>query len=204
MFTTTMPYIVEFQIPFALRVGQEFTPRALPTERTMPDVAAHVLAIANVFVGALLLYAGAAKLLSLAKFRQDLLLIPYIPYRSSPYLAFAIPAVELVAGTGLSLAYRWAAPVAITLFGVFSLAAFVAHRRNQRVPCNCFGDDGAEYLSLRTVVKNGLLAGMVVSSMSLPNGTLDPLDVLYGLIFFLLFLASQRCITNQRELRESS
>lgn len=162
-----------------------------------------IAAVLTAFVAILFLYAGIAKILSLRPFRRDLLLIPYLPRGLSRPLGVAIPLAEVVTGGCLLLGVEWAIVTAIALLTMFSTVALVAHSRNQKVPCNCFGVDSSEQLSLATVVRNAVLACMTASSFFFAGSQSPSLAKSYGLIAFVLFLCVNTAVKNGREFREA-
>lgn len=160
-------------------------------------------AVSLAFVAILFLYAGVTKLLSLAAFRRDLLLVPYLPRELSRSLAIAIPVAEVVTGSCLILSMAWAKIAAIAMFAAFSAVALLAQSRDQKVPCNCFGIDSSEHLSMTTVARNALLACLVAASSFFAASQSPPLAQSYGLIAFVLFLSVNAAMRNGHELREA-
>lgn len=160
-------------------------------------------AVLVAFVAILFLYGGIAKIFSASSFRRDLLLIPYLPSGLSRPLAIAIPVAEVVTGACLLVGVEWARVSAIALLTVFSIVALVARARDQKVPCNCFGIDSSEQLSLATVARNAILAGMTASSFLFAGTQFVSLAIGYGLIAFVLFLCVNAAVKNGREFREA-
>lgn len=163
-----------------------------------------LLSVAGAFVGMLLLYSGITKLLSLRSFIQNLVLIPYVPYRLAPVLGTAVPIAEAVTGVGLLLDSFPARVGALALFGLFSGAALVAVLREQRVPCNCFGAGDSEPLSIRTIAVNGVLACLVGAALLLAPIPVAFLADLYGFVALTVFLAFGQVVRNHQAFARSS
>jgi hypothetical protein len=149
---------------------------------------AGVLPIPALFVGVLFLYSSIGKLSSQAGFIQSLLLIPFLPHRLSRILGTWIPLTELLIGACLFWNLRWAKVAAIAALIAFSIVAVLAVSRNQRVPCNCFGTDSAEFLSKATVVRNVALVSAVIVTFDVPEGAPSLVAITYALVAFFTFL----------------
>ena len=168
-------------------------------ELWMRDVAA----VSTSFVAVLFVYAGIAKILSRRAFARDLLLVPYLPRSLSRFVAMAIPVFELVIGGGLLFGMAWAKIAAMLALSLFSIVALVAHVRDQKVPCNCFGADLSEQLSLATIARNVALVGVMAATLHAAGSQSPILAGTYGLIAFLLFLGVSTARANARDFREA-
>lgn len=162
-----------------------------------------IVAVFVAFVATLFLYAGTAKLLSLSAFRRDLLLIPHLPRGLSRPIAVSVPLAEIATGICLLLALEAGKVAAIAMLTVFSTVALVAHNRNQKVPCNCFGVDRSEQLSLATIARNSVLTCMTVPSFFFADARPAAFATGYGLIAFILFLCVHAAVKNGKEFREA-
>lgn len=162
-----------------------------------------ITGVSIAFVATLFLHAGTAKLLSLSTFRRDLLLIPYFPGRWSRPIGIVVPGAEIATGIALLLDIETGKIAAIAMLTIFSMVALVAHSRNQNVPCNCFGIDGSERLSLATIARNSALTCMTAASFVFAEPRSTSFSKGYGLIAFILFLCLHAAVKNGREFREA-
>lgn len=126
-----------------------------------------------------------------------------MPPGASRPLAVAILAAELATGGCLLFGIDWAKVAAIALLALFSVVALIAIRHDQEVPCNCFGADSSEHLSLSTVVRNTVLAGLMASTFFVAGSQSASLSKSYGLIAFLLFLCVNSATRNDHDFREA-
>lgn len=116
-------------------------------------------------LGALLLYAGAAKLFAMQAFAQEIANYRFLP-GLAPYLAATLPGIELVIGAALILGTtpwrRAAALAALPVLLAFTVAVTQALLRGIDIACGCFGQGSASISGL-TVARNlGLLAATVL------------------------------------------
>jgi uncharacterized membrane protein YphA (DoxX/SURF4 family) len=162
-----------------------------------------MIGVCVAFVATLFLYAGTAKLLSLSAFRRDLLLIPYLPRSWSRPIGVGVPLAEVAIGISLLLGLEAGKIAAIAMLTVFSTIALLAHSRNQQVPCNCFGVDHSEQLSLATIARNSVLTCMTAASLFFADARAASVAKGYGLIAFILFLCVHAAVKNDREFREA-
>lgn len=111
--------------------------------------------------------AGAAKLARLEAFRETVAAFG-ASIRSARYVAGVLPLAELAAAVALLLqpTARWAGVCAELLLLLFTAVIARALIRGETFDCNCFGQLGAEQISWRTLVRNGvlaILAGLVIA-----------------------------------------
>jgi uncharacterized membrane protein YphA (DoxX/SURF4 family) len=116
-------------------------------------------------LGGLFVFAGASKLGDPAGFAIEISNYQLLP-ALAPYLAIALPPVEILAGLLLAAAPRgWRRPAALTLAGLvvlFTVAVSSALARGIDISCGCFGG-GSAPVSLWTLARNvGLLAAAVI------------------------------------------
>jgi uncharacterized membrane protein YphA (DoxX/SURF4 family) len=163
-----------------------------------------ILSVLVTSVGLLFLYAGVAKLFAVRTFAQSLLLIPYVPYRSTLPIAVAMAFTEAVAGLLLTASTQVGRVSVAILLVMFASIAMVAIARRQRVPCNCFGTDSSDYLSHATVVRNAVL--LCVVAVSAWKSTQQPslLVVTYAALVLVLYLAVNKVRQNHQALSESA
>ena len=110
-------------------------------------------------LGLLLAVAGALKLADPSAFATEIANYQLLP-AVAPYLAAALPALELVLGVALLIAPRpWrrgAAALALGLFVAFAGAVGSAYFRRINISCGCFGT-GGDAISGLTLVRNLVL-----------------------------------------------
>jgi uncharacterized membrane protein YphA (DoxX/SURF4 family) len=162
-----------------------------------------ILAVLSTFLGVLFLYSGLAKFFSFGTFVQGLFLVPYLPHRWARQTGALIAALESLVGLGLILNELWAKFAAICLLGVFSGIAWLAIRRNQKVPCNCFGVNDSEYLSTSTIARNAVLVLIAIVSLTVPATYVRWLTEIYGVVSLLMFLIVGKLLQNHRSFVES-
>jgi uncharacterized membrane protein YphA (DoxX/SURF4 family) len=158
-----------------------------------------LLAVLSAFVAILFIYSGIAKLLSLRSFSTSLLRVPYLPHRWSAVIGVLLPPIETLAGALMLFDWFWAKAAVIGLLLVFSAVAWVAHRRNLTVPCNCFGVDSSEHLTAGTALRNAILAAITAVSIEVPGRHVPPLTGIYGLTTLVLFLIVGKAVRNHGE-----
>jgi uncharacterized membrane protein YphA (DoxX/SURF4 family) len=151
-------------------------------------------------IGAMFLYSGLAKYFSLQSFTASLRLVPHLPQSLVPFVAIGVPAIEIIAACGVLLGLTWAKLLVLALLAGFSIIAWVAHYRRQKVPCNCFGSDSTEYLSLGTIARNATLGVLLLASELFQAAEPSYLPVLFGLIVCLLVLSLRQARRNQLEM----
>lgn len=116
-------------------------------------------------LGALLAYAGAAKLVAMQPFAQEIANYRFLP-SLAPYLAATLPGIEISIGAALvagTAAWRRAAALAaLPVLAAFTIAVTQALFRGIDIACGCFGQ-GSASISAFTVLRNlGLLAAAVL------------------------------------------
>lgn len=121
--------------------------------------------VVSAALGALLAYAGAAKLLAMQAFAQEIANYRFLP-SLAPYLAATLPGIELIVGVALVLGTapwrRAAALAALPVLVAFTIAVAQALFRGIDIACGCFGQ-GSASISVLTVVRNvGLLAAALL------------------------------------------
>ena len=116
-------------------------------------------------LGALLVVAGALKLRAPAAFATEVANYQLFP-GAAPYLAAALPAVEILLGAGLiafPLAWRQAAALgSVGLFGMFAGAVGSAAFRHINIDCGCFGTGGGP-ITVLTLLRNLFLIGAALA-----------------------------------------
>jgi hypothetical protein len=155
----------------------------------------------------LFLVSGIAKLFALHTFRFGLQLLPFMTKPVATVLSIAIPIAELVLAAFLYVNSTWAKYGAVALLVLFSGVALLAVGMGRKVPCGCFGQLDGQTLSIRTVIRNGVLILIAVGVLGLEQRT-EWLLSLWPTAMVLLFglsLASayknHRLILGLREAR---
>jgi uncharacterized membrane protein YphA (DoxX/SURF4 family) len=115
-------------------------------------------------LGGLLVVAGALKLRAPAAFATEIANYQLFP-GAAPYLAAALPLVEVLLGAGLiafPLAWRRASALgALGLFAMFSVAVGSATVHHINIDCGCFGTGGGPITAL-TLLRDLLLIGAAI------------------------------------------
>ena len=113
----------------------------------------------RVGVGGVLVVAGALKLRAPGALATQIANYQLLTM-AAPYLAAALPAVELVVGLAVMVAPRpWragAALAALVLFCLFEGAVTAAYLRGINIDCGCFGGGGGP-ITWVTILRNLLL-----------------------------------------------
>lgn len=165
---------------------------------------AQLLGVLTCAVGLLILFAGISKLFYLQEFRQALLYVPHLPMRMIPLIALVVPAAEMAAAIGLLLLKPWGIAMMVALLAITSGVAVLAWARNQQVPCVCFTGSSSENLSLSTVGRNAVFAGIAVLPAITPTEsfTSTPLIPASALAAIFIYLSLEYAITNAAKLSE--
>jgi hypothetical protein len=121
----------------------------------------------RVALGALFVWAAAAKLPDMAGFAQDVANYRVLPPALVPGIAAAVVGIELLAGALLVLGIleRPAAIVAAVLLGAFTVFVAQALLRGIDLRCGCFGGD--ERASWWTVLRD---LTMLAASIAVASG----------------------------------
>jgi uncharacterized membrane protein YphA (DoxX/SURF4 family)/peroxiredoxin len=117
------------------------------------------LVVARLFLAAVFLIAGVAKLADRSGTRQALADFD-VPSRFASPLAFLLPAAELVVAMALVFptTARWGAIGALVLLALFVAGLTRALRRGEAPDCHCFGQLHSKPASWMTVARNLALA----------------------------------------------
>jgi peroxiredoxin/uncharacterized membrane protein YphA (DoxX/SURF4 family) len=117
------------------------------------------LVIARLFLAAVFIVAGIAKLVDRSGTRQALADFD-VPRRLADPLLLLLPAAELAAATALlfSTTARWGAAGSLALLGLFVVGLTRVLRRGKAPDCHCFGQLHSQPASWVTVARNLLLA----------------------------------------------
>jgi putative oxidoreductase len=115
-------------------------------------------------LGGLFVVAGLLKLRDPAGFAQEIVNYDLAPVLA-PYLAIALPAVEVVAGLALiAFPPAWRRAGAVTVAGLmlmFLVATLVVIARGVNIECGCFGT-GSGPVGWSTVLRDLALLGLAV------------------------------------------
>jgi uncharacterized membrane protein YphA (DoxX/SURF4 family) len=154
-------------------------------------------AVLTAFIGILFIYSGLAKLLTLRRFTDALLLLPHIPHRFAPSLATAIATLEVIAGLCAFCGLLWAKFLIIAMLVVFCVIAAMVRASGQQIRCNCFGSQESELLSGRTISRNCVLLTITFAGLFSENTAPTLLAGLHGLALLCLFLSVTALLQNQ-------
>jgi uncharacterized membrane protein YphA (DoxX/SURF4 family) len=113
--------------------------------------------------------AGVGKLRDAAGFRRALTDYRVLPAPAIPWIAQAMPWVELAVALALFFGYlpRLAATAALALLAAFSLAAVANLRRGRRVACGCHSPGGTGTIGAGMLARNIALA--LLAAFALAN-----------------------------------
>lgn len=115
--------------------------------------------LAGTIVGAVLVYAGVAKMLSFGRWlvAARALGVPRAP-------ATAVPFFEVVVGLGVVIGGTWTPGflvVAAAMLVVFTVLLGAHMRKDERPPCMCFGGATERPIGARDIVRNIVLLVLV-------------------------------------------
>ena len=132
-----------------------------------------LLLIAQLGIGALLAWAGAAKLLETNEFRGTLRLSG-LPDSLANVLAITVPLLELVLAALLVLAAGssliWMFLLSAALFASFAAWTLEVKVRGLNIRCGCFGSHGRQ-ISWETVLRNVALVAFSLTGAALAHYT---------------------------------
>jgi hypothetical protein len=123
-----------------------------------------ISSICTSIVALVFLAAGALKLPNISGFRDGLGLVPYIPSWAVPFIAIALPSVEIGVGILLLCNSVVASLGSLCLSVCFLVIGAFVIKKGLNIPCNCFGVDDGRLFSLRQVVLAAIL--MILSAVS--------------------------------------
>jgi uncharacterized membrane protein YphA (DoxX/SURF4 family) len=120
----------------------------------------HTQLFLRLVLGALLLYAGGAKLADRASFRSAVAEYEVLPAWLTRPFAAALPLLEITAGALLllGLATPWAASIAAALFFAFTVAIGANVARGRRFDCHCFGSTRSDEIGALALTRATALA----------------------------------------------
>jgi len=150
---------------------------------------------AAVFVGLVLLVAGAAKL------RQPQWPATAAAFGAPRRLAAVIPWVEVAVGALLvtSAGLPWTALAAAGLLTAFTVMVALRLVLGQAVPCGCFGETSPRPVGLDTLARNAvlLIASLVAVVMGTDGGGVTA--VVVGVVAAAAFLVAARSRAGARQ-----
>jgi uncharacterized membrane protein YphA (DoxX/SURF4 family) len=158
--------------------------RFILPDRTQRNVESGVVLGLRMVLGAVLLYAGAAKLLGGFEFFATLSGYELGGMRTTLFLASVIPGVEVVIGfmllSGIAQSAAFLAGL-LCAMGFVGAQAFVLFH-GLRVPCGCFGGGAAELIGFHTLARAVLMMlalglGLGLSRMLEHSGSGESQDV---------------------------
>ena len=117
------------------------------------------LVIARLFLAAVFIVAGVAKLADRSGTRQALTNFA-VPHRLAGPLLFLLPAAVFATATALAFptTARWGASGSLVLLALFVVALTRVLRRGEAPDCHCFGQLHSKPASWMTVARNLMLA----------------------------------------------
>jgi hypothetical protein len=161
----------------------------------MQDAFAMIAVAIHIAVGAMLLSAGAMKVLHWQEFKGVVAAYRLVPVRWSASVAAAIVPVELLLGMALVLGFQAPATSGASAVLLMLFAAAMAInilRGRASIDCGCFQTALRHPLDWRLVARNTLIAAALVMTGMMPN-EVDMLlwvqSVLPGLVLFALYSA---------------
>lgn len=131
----------------------------------------HVLRIALAVVG---LWAAVGKLGHFRGFVASVRSYRIVPYRYAQIAAGFVVMAEVGTAVGflINRTVVYAGVVAILMYMLFALGSFLAVRRGDEFPCNCFGESDLEVVSYATALRASSLA--LASSYVVISGFSEP------------------------------
>jgi putative oxidoreductase len=149
------------------------TTSTAPQSGTFEDskVFSAVLLVARIGLGILFVVAGAAKVRAPSAFAIEIVNYRFLP-ELAPYLAVALPPLEILTGLTLVAApavWRRAAAVCATgLLLMFTVAVTSAVARGMDISCGCFGG-ASESVTWLTVLRDLLLLAAAAAVVIFPR-----------------------------------
>ncbi|MEW6238131.1 MAG: MauE/DoxX family redox-associated membrane protein [Candidatus Omnitrophota bacterium] len=118
----------------------------------------------RLFLGGVLIYAGAAKLFDMPGMARAIANYRLLPDSLVNIVAMILPPVELLAGIGLILGLCFDGALAITtlLLLVFLAAIESAILRGLDIQCGCFGTSDAELVGTGVLLRDAMLLLAVI------------------------------------------
>jgi uncharacterized membrane protein YphA (DoxX/SURF4 family) len=157
-----------------------------------------LIAILTCAIGVMYLYVGSAKLMTRDAFAAGLRVTPLVPRRLVKPISGMLPSLEVLTGLGVILDMRWAKLVALLMLGGFTVVSLVAVHRDEKVPCNCFGGDTEDHMTIGTAGRNVLLMALVTVTILLPGRRVAGLTEMYGAALFALCMVIGNALHNRR------
>lgn len=117
---------------------------------------------ARLYLGGMLLVAGAIKMTNLAKFALDINAYHLVPYSFTKPMGYAIPPIEIVVGFLLVIGCftRVAAALGAILMGMFMIGIVWVWAHGYSIDCGCFGGGGqvdpGQTTYLQDLIRDGI------------------------------------------------
>jgi uncharacterized membrane protein YphA (DoxX/SURF4 family) len=147
---------------------------------------------ARLIGGLVFLWAGGSKLGSLKSFTRIVLEFDLLPPYAARILAYVLPELELITGLLLLVGVMvpFASVVALAMLSCFSIALRSVSRRRKVLTCGCFGGRGRPVTYKEALLRNSLLAILVLlsgcfSALRPPSPLLHP-PTAQDIVAFLL------------------
>jgi len=132
--------------------------------------------------GAVFIFSGVSKLMSWDAFLAVLRSLPFLPSWTVTLVVMVLPWVEISLGSMLIIGLwtLYATWMSLTLLLIFSLVAITAVARGLDVPCSCFGAASQAPLSTKTIIRNALLALLLLPLLLIHHPSPTSIDALLG------------------------
>jgi hypothetical protein len=153
-------------------------------------------------VGCVFLLSGLAKAVTIGRFRESLLYLPYMRPSWSYVFGITLPPLELFAGVGLLANLAWARFLAISLIASFLGITVIVLALNLQISCHCFGAWADQHFSGQTVRHNIVLLILVFISLGAPDPETVLLGAYKGLFVLILYSILTEVRRNARLMTE--
>ncbi|MBW1896200.1 MAG: hypothetical protein JRI47_04010, partial [Deltaproteobacteria bacterium] len=118
------------------------------------------------FLGVVFVYAGLVKLSDPAAFADLISVYEIVPESLLPLVAFGLPAVEVIAGLGLTFDVRGSLSTILSMLAIFVFVLWFGILKNLDIDCGCFSvEELAEHGALRGALYQDLW--MIASALYL-------------------------------------
>ena len=123
-----------------------------------------ILFIIRIFIAAVFIFSGVAKLLEIQGFIQIVHKFQIVPELVLPYFAAVLPAIELFLGLCLmfNLYVRLSIISLTVLLTIFIIAITITMVRGISVNCGCFGGFFKDVVGLHALAKDFFLLGFLI------------------------------------------
>jgi hypothetical protein len=151
------------------------------------------------FTVLIFLFSCVSKLYDRMLFKHTLLMFPYMLPFIAVTISYVLPLGEFVLAILLYLNLVMAKYIAVLILTLFSVLAFLVRHRN--ILCSCFGNFGGQTLSSYTVIRNGVLILLVLSTLFLDDRVSDVTCLASVALMPVLYLIGRVVVGNQSLIR---